>query len=78
MSHPNHKISILKTVLTQPEDSCGPNEGGQQELSIETCDAGGGPYCVISTNRCAIETEEEIELLLRHIRIALEQKICHE
>lgn len=74
MSKTKHKIAVLKTVFTQPGDSCGP-ECTYQELTIETMDAGAGPFCVISTQRWAIESEQEIEFIVAAIRNAIKQEI---
>jgi len=46
----------------QEQDCCGPNESTRQELVVETCDGGGGPYVVISTNRWAIDPNDKKEV----------------
>jgi len=51
------KLVEIKGLFGQLKDSC---DGGDdiQFLSVETADAGGGPYIVISTERWAIDADD--------------------
>lgn len=53
---PNRELSSVEFVYTQDGDSAdGPDD---QQLTIKTADAGGGPFLVIATERWALEFEE--------------------
>ena len=54
----NRRVARKLVTVVQNEDNGGrPNELGQ-ELTIETGDAGGGPYLVITTTRWALDDDE--------------------
>lgn len=59
------KIESVRVDYMQEEDSC--SSDGPQVLTVETQDAGGGPYLVISTTRWAIERPEDLLPLLRRV-----------
>ena len=60
-----NNVSVDVVVkYTQDEDSCSKHIGGLQELKIETMDAGGGQYYVLSTKRWAFESLEELNKVL--------------
>jgi hypothetical protein len=53
------KIQSIKVIFEQDSDSCDPNDTGQT-IEIQSEDAGSGKYLVISTNRWAIDNDQEL------------------
>lgn len=62
MKHP--ETAVLRYV--ESADDCAPSGSEDNELEIEVCDAGAGPYLVIRTARWAIEDSNELARMLRH------------
>lgn len=52
------KLSSMTLQYEQEADSCDPDIGGTQVLSVELTDAGGGPYAVIETSRWALDAKD--------------------
>jgi hypothetical protein len=61
------KLIELTEVYEQAEDNGGrPNETGQ-DIEISTCNAGGGSYIVLKTERWAID-EEDLDSFVQKLR----------
>lgn len=58
------KLEELKATYSQENDSCDPDNLGQ-DIEISTQDAGGGNYYIIKTNRWAFENIKELGLLVK-------------
>lgn len=58
------ETAVLRYV--ENADDCAPHGPEHNELEIEVCDAGAGPYLVIHTARWAIEDPNELAQMLRH------------
>lgn len=54
-------LAGIKLSLTQEEDCCGRVNESEQYLTIETADGGGGAYLVLTTDRLAIDSDEDID-----------------
>lgn len=48
----------VKTTLTQEQDTWGDKADGDQYLSVDTPDSGGGNYLVIETERWAMDKDD--------------------
>jgi len=57
------KLYGLKSEYCQDSDSCAPDDSIQQ-LDIETCDAGGVIYYILSTDRWSFESIDDITKIL--------------
>ena len=64
-------LSSVKFTYTQDPDCCGPDD--VQVLEIETMDGGGGHYVTISTDRWALDDEEDVAKLATMILGVLKQ-----
>ena len=60
-------LSKLSVVFLQESDYCDDDETGQ-ELQIDTADAGGGNYFVLSTKRWAFDGPEDLTCLLDTVK----------
>ena len=54
----------------QEADCCCPIGRETLEMAVETCDGGGGPYVVISTDRWALDPndKEEVDTLIKALK----------
>lgn len=52
------RLDAMTLRYAQDADSCDPDIGGVQVLSVEIADAGGGPYAVIETSRWALDAKD--------------------
>ena len=57
------KEYTLSASYSQEMDCCS-TEDDYQDLSIETCDGGGGPFYIIKTKRWAFDKPEEFYALI--------------
>ena len=64
-------LSSVKFIYAQDPDCCGSYE--TQILEIETADGGGGHYVTISTDRWALDDEEDVAKFADMILAALKQ-----
>jgi hypothetical protein len=67
------KLSSIKLTLKQDEDCCGRVDTSEQSLEIETMDGGGGAYLVISTERWALDSDEDIDAFASRLKEVLRQ-----
>jgi len=66
------KLSEVKLIFTQEEDTAGrANELGQ-DLIVRMIDAGGGHYTVIETERWAMDKPEDLIKLLEYAKTCLD------
>ena len=65
------KISKQMMVYSQEGDSCQDNDN-EQEITIESENAGAGDYYVIKTERWAFDNIEEFVKLLKSIKLRKE------
>lgn len=64
-------LSVSKYATFEQEvDCCGPSDRKTLELTVETCDGGGGPYVVLSTERWAIDPNDkkEVDAFIRALK----------
>lgn len=60
-------VEEMRIVYSQKADSCSPSDF-DQDLEIETADAGGGPYLVLKTERWAVDIETAEAVLTAILR----------
>ncbi|HET7322656.1 MAG TPA: hypothetical protein VFI96_09195 [Longimicrobiaceae bacterium] len=60
------EIAEARIVYVQEPDSCA-SADAPQTLTVEAVDAGGGHYLVLSTERWACETPDEMAAMLRRV-----------
>ena len=65
-------------TFEQPVDCCCPSHIPQLELEVETCDGGGGPYIVFSTNRWAIDPNDkkDVDAFIKALKDVLKGAGC--
>lgn len=63
------KPEMIKNTYTENPDSCAESDRDMNVLTVETQDAGGGAYVVISTERWALDLEslDEFAAELRRV-----------
>jgi len=64
---------ICKTFI-QPSDSCS-DQDVHQTLVIEATDAGGGTFVVLTTERWAMDTEDQIDELCVELKAMLKVNV---
>lgn len=62
------EIEEMQVTYTQDNDSCDTNSFPQQ-LKVSTDDAGGGKFIVISTERWAIDSIDELIEILNDFKL---------
>ena len=58
----------IRHVYSQDADDSSDEPGSWQEIIIESVDAGGGPYVVITTKRWAIDVDADLDQFIAAIR----------
>ena len=67
--------TMTTRVFVQSGDDQQADELGQQHLKIESLDSGAGTFVILSTERFAFESNEEINALARELKAALKVNV---